>query len=222
MSKKIIILDVEGMQTARPYNVGYMVADNKGKVYKKESFAILPCIWENLQNCLPAKEMTHKNIQEILANPVKYNWTMPEEVMDSLVKDVKAFNVKQIWAYNVTFDRGSMKRLYGDKFHELADRVEFLDIWTAIVVTRLCTKKYVKFCRENGFVSEKGNCRTSAEVVWKYLSKNVDFEEEHTGLADCEIEYQIYLTAKNSKKKMDGKTKNPWRLVKEFCEKNGI
>lgn len=32
---------------------------------------------------------------------------------------------------------------------------------------------------------------TNAETVYKYLTKNADFEEEHTGLADVRIELEI-------------------------------
>ena len=100
--------------------------------------------------------------------------------------------------------------------------ISWLDIWSAIVMTKCCCKKYVKFCKKNGFMTEKGNCKTSAEVVWGYLTNNPNFEEEHTGLADCEIEYKILLTAKSTKKKIDGTIRNPWKLVQQFCEQNEI
>ena len=32
--EKFIVLDVEGMQGKRPYNVGYIMADRYGKIYK--------------------------------------------------------------------------------------------------------------------------------------------------------------------------------------------
>ena len=61
MTKKFIVLDVEGMSNKRPYNIGYIVADRYGSIYKKRSVAILSAIIENLNNCEQAKEMTHKN-----------------------------------------------------------------------------------------------------------------------------------------------------------------
>ena len=66
MTKKFIVLDVEGMSNKRPYNIGQIVADRYGNVYRKRSIAILSAIIENLNNCEQAKEMTHKNIIEIL------------------------------------------------------------------------------------------------------------------------------------------------------------
>lgn len=219
----IMILDVEGMQTAKPYNIGYLIADTKGNIEKKVSLAVLPSIWENLQNCLPAKEMTHKNIEEILKNPnKKYEWVDNEAAHEKFILDIMQYQIKEIWSYNVQFDRGAMSRLLGGKINIVNNCAGWYDIWTAIISTKLLTKKYIKWCKTNGYLTEKGNPKTSAEVVYKYLTNNLDFEEEHTGLADCEIEYQIYLAAKRTKKKLDGKTAQPWRLVKKFCEKNNL
>ena len=81
MSKNIIVLDVEGMSGKRPYNIGFLVADLKGHIYEEYSFAIMPAIWENLETAIKTvqiapKEMTHKNIQEILQNNKKYQWEL--------------------------------------------------------------------------------------------------------------------------------------------------
>ena len=50
---------------------------------------------------------------------------------------------------------------------------------------------YVKFCEEHEFVTDKGKPKLTAEVLYRYLTNDLDFEEEHTGLADVEIEAQI-------------------------------
>lgn len=229
MSKKIIVLDVEGMSTARPYNIGYIIADTKGNIIEKRSFALLACVWENLQNCLKAKAMTHKNCEEILAdeNQEKYQKVTIKEFKETFEQDIKIFNIKEVWAYNCTFDKGSLKRLYGETdFKKLTEKVKFFDIWSAIVYTKLVNKKFVKYCRENDskenrFLTDIGNCRTTAEIVYGYLFSNKSFTEEHTGLADCLIEYEIYLKAKSTKKQMK-QHGNPWKLIKDFCEEKGI
>ena len=64
---------------------------------------------------------------------------------------------------------------------------------------------------------------TKAEIVYKYLFNDLTFEEEHTGLSDCKIEYKILLKAIHSGKKIDRKEKCPaWRIFKTFCEMEGI
>lgn len=226
MRKNVIVLDVEGMSGKRPYDVGYIIADFKGNIYAERSFACLPCVWENLATTMKtsqetAKQMTHRNIREILETPDKYNWVTIADVRNSLIADIVEYNVKEIWAYNCSFDKGAMTRLFAD---DTLDKlgIVWLDIWSAIVMTKCLTKKYVRFCKSNGFVTEKGNCKTSAEVVFAYLTNNTSFEEEHTGLSDCKIEYRILLSAKATKKKIDGTLVHPWRLVQKFCEVNGL
>ena len=143
------------------------------------------------------------------------------DIYNSLKDDIIKYNVKEIWAYNCTFDKNAMIRLFADDlFDEL--NVVWLDIWSAIIMTKCLTEKYVNFCKENNFLTDKGNCKTSAEIVYAYLTNDVNFKEEHTGKSDCKIEYKILLTAKNTKKKIDGTLKNPWKLVKRFCEINGL
>lgn len=228
--KNVCVLDVEGMSGKRPYNIGYIIGDLHGNIKIRRSFALMPFIMENLSTAMKsaqetAREMTHKNIKEILENPSKYHWDMPQTFFDRFIQDLVENDVKEIWAYNCAFDKSAISRVmeYLDKDNIISQMgISWLDIWSAIVMTKCCCKKYVKFCKKNGFMTEKGNCKTSAEVVWGYLTNNSNFEEEHTGLADCEIEYKILLTAKSTKKKVDGTIRNPWKLVQQFCEQNEI
>ena len=44
--------------------------------------------------------------------------------------------------------------------------------------------------------------RTTAEILYRYLSGNNDFVEEHTGLEDVLIEIEIFVQATRQKKKM--------------------
>lgn len=226
MSKKIIVLDVEGMSGKRPYDVGYIVADFKGNILEERSFACLPCVWENLSNSMKTalknvKEMTHRNIKEILESPDKYNWSTIEQIRTTLIDDILKYKVKEIWAYNCSFDKSMMSRLFDDDTLTKIN-CEWLDIWSAIVMTKCVTKKYVDFCKANKFMTDRGNCKTSAEVVYAYLTNNINFVEEHTGLSDAKIEYDILMIAKKTKKKIDGTVSNPWKLVKNFCEINGL
>ena len=56
------------------------------------------------------------------------------------------------------------------------------------------------FCTENGYVLKNGSPRLTAEILYRYISGQNDFEEEHTGLADVMIEKEIFLAcmAKNA------------------------
>ena len=222
MSKKVMILDVEGISGKKPYNIGYIIGDNKGNIFMERSFALPNNFWENLQNCFNAREMTHKNLQEILSDfgagdMRKYEYISNVDFISIFENDLKIFNVKEIDAYNCNFDKSSIRNLYENR---IMPDVEWCDIWSEVVYSRCLTKKYVKFCKENGFVTDKGNIKTSAEVVYSYMTKNITFCEEHTGLADCGIEYELYLWAKSSKKKMVKKhPRQIWKVMAELVEK---
>ena len=197
-NKKFIVLDVEGYNGIKPYNVGYMVVDRNGIIYKKVSLALIDNVAENLNYALRTgicKEMTSKNCLDIMQNKVKYFHCNSEECKNLLLEDIERYQVKKIWSYNVNFDKRSMG-LLGDF------GIEWCDIITAIL-PKLLTKKYVKFCKKNGYITEKGNIQYKAEIVYRYLFKDNDFVEEHTGLEDCGIEYQILLKSFKSGHKVE-------------------
>ena len=226
--KRIMILDVEGLSTCRPYNIGWIIGDKHGNIYSEESMAILPCIWENLKNCFCAKEMTHKNVEEILSDieneteKRKYVYNSVKDAKKKMLETLITNNVSEIWAYNCPFDKSSIKRLFGEDWEMINNLVTFYDIIPAILHTKLLTKKYVNFCNDNGYVTEKGNIQTKAEIVYRYLKNDKTFEEEHTGLSDCKIEYEILLTAIRTKKKIEKQSPPAWRILKQFCEANEI
>lgn len=228
--EKIIVLDVEGYSTVRPYNVGYIVADMYGTVYKRRSFAFLATIWENIRsmiNSRSAEEMTKANIEEILQElekpkrKRKYNIVPCETFVKVFTEDIKRFKVKRLFAYNVNFDKGSLNRLLGnERFNSLG--LTYCDIISGILYTKLLTQKYVNYCKDNGYITEKGNVQTKAEVVYRYLTNSADFVEEHTGLADCLIEYEILISAVKAHKKIDWKPCVAWRKLKNFADEHGI
>lgn len=56
-------------------------------------------------------------------------------------------------------------------------------------------KKYKDMCLKNGLLTSSGEYfKTSAESMYKYFAKELNFEEAHTALADAEIE--SYILAK--------------------------
>lgn len=228
-TEKFIVLDVEGMQGKRPYNVGYIIADRYGKIYAKHSFAFPAAIWENIAESLrigQAIEMTKKNIQEILLDadkPVrkrKYKSMTSGEFTKLFTKEIRKHKIKRIFAYNVSFDKRAIFNLIGaDAFDALG--VEWCDIISGIL-PRLLTEKYIRYCLTNGFLSKTGIASYKAEVVYRYLTGLLDFEEEHTGLADVLIEYFILLSAFKSHKKLNFNPVCAWAALKRFMQEHDL
>ena len=226
MIEKFIVLDVEGGSACRPYNVGYIIADRNGKIYKKHSFAFPECFWENIVTSLnntTVKEMTCKNIQEICKQQGvkktkrKYKNISIDNFFNFFTKEIKRYKIKKLYAYNVAFDKGSLNRLFGERLNE--SNLEYRDIMTGIFHTKLLTKRYIDFCLKNEYVTDKGNFKYSAEIVYRFLTGDKTFNEEHTGLADVLIEFDILKYVIKNHKKVDY-SKNPciWRELKKFAE----
>lgn len=208
--EKFIVLDVEGMQGQKPYDIGYIVADREGNIYKTQSLCIFSNIVGNVaaaRNChIPVcRQMTLRNISHITADsenpPSIRRWKIlvnNRSFMQIFSRDTKKFRIKKVFAFNVKFDKKMIENIYGKELTKL----EWCDIQSAILYTKLLTKKYLDFCYNNNFRTPKGYAQTKAETVYRYLTGNIDFIEEHTGLSDVFIEYQILLTAYRTKKKM--------------------
>ena len=63
---------------------------------------------------------------------------------------------------------------------------------------------YRRFCEENGFMTKHKTPQPqfTAEVLYRFISGNVDFIEEHTGLEDVLIETEILKYCKRQHKSM--------------------
>lgn len=228
-AEKFMVLDVEGMQNKRPYNIGYIVADRYGRIYKKHSFAFPACIWENIAESLrigQAVEMTKKNIQEILRDADKphhkrkYKAVTTEQFVYQFFKEIHKYKINRIFAYNCAFDKKSIALLIGaDAFAELP--CEFCDIITGLL-PRFCTKPYISFCINNGFLSPTGIAQYKAETAYKYFFGDLTFEEEHTGLEDALIEYKLLLICFKSHKKLNFSPTCAWKKIKQAMQDKGL
>ena len=79
-----------------------------------------------------------------------------------------------------------------------------------------------KFCVENGYLTKKRSLQTSAEVVYRFLTSNTDFIEEHTAFEDSKIEMQIFLECLKMHKKFTQNThcfdmENSYKLFKKVA-----
>ena len=85
-----------------------------------------------------------------------------------------------------------------------------VELWDTLKMAQdtICKQKtYIAWCTKNGFLKKNGTPRATAEILYKYISNNIDFEEEHTGLADVLIEKEIFAHCMRQHKKM---RKNVW------------
>jgi hypothetical protein len=149
-----------------------------------------------------------------------------ENVHKQICYDLKKFDVEKVGAYNMSFDNRSTKndnRKILGLYWFFPKRIEFFDIWTMACSSILRHKNYIKWALKNGCVSPSGNIKTSAEVAYQYLTKNLNFEESHTGLEDVNIEKEIYYAVLRSGMYYQDKIIGcPWRIPQEYREEFGL
>lgn len=189
------------------YDCGWAVVDKRGKVYKTRSFinadvfldekelmksayysVKIPKYWEEI-----------KSGQRILTS--FYN------IKKTLLEDIKEFEVEEIYAHNMRFDYGTLNntqrwltkskyRYFFPKDVIICDTMKMARDVIATMPT------YIKFCNKYGFLTKNGVPQLKAEVLYKFITKDLDFVESHTGLEDVMIEKEILAYCYRQHKKM--------------------
>lgn len=103
-------------------------------------------------------------------------------------------------AHNAFFD---VKALNATMRYQTKSRCRWFLPWGMVILdtmamarnTFVTDPQYVTWCKEHGYMTNHCNPRPrlTAEVLYKFITKNLQFEESHTGLEDVKIETQIFV-----------------------------
>lgn len=190
------------------YDVGWQVIDKKGNVYAERSFLVYEFFTDrNLMTSayyaekVPAYWEDVKQGKRILA---KF-----KTIRKFFLNDAEKFNCKTVFAHNARFDynalnntlrllTGSEKRFFFPKN---------MEIWDTLRMARDVlgnSPMYTAYCVKHGYLTKHKppQNRFTAEILYRYLSGNNDFIENHTGLEDVQIESLILVYCLKSHKKM--------------------
>ena len=192
----IVVFDTETTSLEKPfcYNVGYIIADLDGNIFCKKDF-VVEQVWHNPMLFTTAyysdkKELYISRMKGKKATMEKFGYIMQE-----MIRDFKAYNVELAFAYNSPFDKGVFEfNCEWFKCNNPFDNIEIRDIMNFVHTFIAFRKEYQAFCETNELFTESGNYSTSAETLFRYITQNLDFEEEHTALADSLIEFEILRT----------------------------
>ena len=201
---KYIILDTEttnDIECPLVYDCGFAVIDEKGKVYESHSYvnSDIFCDDDLMQSAYFADKIPsywddiHSG-KRILVNFYTINKIFREVC--------KKWNVKGVIAHNARFD---CLALNNTKRYQTTSRFRYffpfgMKIIDTLKFSRLVLGKnddYREFCMSNGYVTKSNINRYTAEVIYRFLTGCNDFVEEHTGLADCMIEKEIFSFCMN-------------------------
>lgn len=226
--KYFMVVDVEtagNFASPQIYDFGFAVCDKKGNIMQERSYVISE-IFDN-QKLMQSAYYSCKIPLYIegLKNGdfKKIDFRSAREEFLSLME---MYNIKTICAYNLKFDMGALKNTYstlgyGNRFlpsqqRYSKDNLDLLCIWSFACEVLLTQKTYLRIATENGWVSDAGNLKTNAECSYRYIARDYDFIEEHTGLSDVRIECKILAKClAQNKKHESGIISHPWRIVQK-------
>ena len=194
----ILVLDTETISLDKPfvYDLGYTIADTNGNVIKKKSY-IISQVWNNKELFATSyyankKPLYYARLKSGYSKKVCWG-----NAMRYLANDIKKYGITEIYAYNSKFDSRALNFMCAwYKVVNGLGGMEILDIMNYIQpITK--SQNYKEFCENNGYMTnhKTPQPQKKAETLYRYLTNDTDFNEEHTGLEDSLIELEILMTA---------------------------
>lgn len=196
------------MSNVLVYDLGLVACDTKGRIYEEISLVIKE-IFYGMKDLMQSAYYSHKipNYEQDIAEGKRkvVSWY---EAMQTLRALQKKYKTNIIFSHNARFDYNAMnitqRYLTKSKYrYAIPYGTEY---WDTLKMARdvICKdKKYIEFCMENGFVTKHKTPRpkATAEILYRYLTQDLEFEESHTGLEDVRIETLIlaYCLGKGGK-----------------------
>lgn len=215
---KIVVIDTETASLSGDvYDFAYAICNKKGHIFHTRNFVVSEVVTDpsKMMCAFYARKVFSDYIPLMLENPeIVVTW---DKVREIFLQDCREYGVNVLAAYNLAFDIRAMKnthKLLGSgKFLDFSPRL--LDIWEFACTSLLKQRNYKKIAEYHGWLTEKGNIKTSAEMAYRYLSGEPDFIENHTALSDVLIEVEILADCYRQKKPIpygviNGKT---WRHI---------
>lgn len=211
-----------------PYDIGYAIVHGKTlNIVERRSFVIKEVFLDkNLMKSAYYAKKIPQYWEDIKAG--KRQLVSIIEARRIVKADFEKYGISLVGAYNMNFDKRSLNngiRYCTKSFLRwfFPYGTEFFDIWNGACTSFLRSKHFISWALKNGFVTPAGNIQTSAEVAYRYITKNVDFNESHTGLEDVEIETEILRKIYKCKMKFDfSVVGSPWRTVQQYREEMGL
>ena len=197
--KKYIILDTEttnDIECPIVYDFGFSVIDESGKAYASYSFVNadvfcddelmatayfsdkIPQYWDDIKSGKRVLK-SFRSIERIFRRVCR-NWGVDTFVAHNARFDYLALQTTKRY---ITTSKERFFFPYGSKF------VDTLKLSREVFGQN---ETYRNFCVSNNYVTKFGQNRYTAEIIYRFLTGDNNFEEEHTGLADCMIEKEIF------------------------------
>ena len=204
------LVDEDGrmdMSSVLMYDIGWSVVDTKGHVYLERSYM-------NRDIFVYERE---------LMRSAYYGWKIPQYVRDlrngerimsdtyhirkQMLADMELYHITEVVAHNARFDLNALNTIqrWTTKSQYRYWFPYGTEVWDTMKMARDVIHKmptYRRFCEEYGFLTANGRLSATAENLYRFITKNPDFVESHTGLEDVQIEREIMFYCFRQHKKM--------------------
>lgn len=212
---RVLMLDTEttnSLDDPIVYDLGYEIFDLDGNLYDRNSFvnADVFCDKELMASAFFADKIPAYWSDIKRGKRELRTW---RTITEMLYKTIVDNDVKIICAHNSRFDYRS---IHLTQRYETSSRWRWVfpwgcEWWDTLTMAREILKdnaEYETFCVTNNFTTANGKPRYTAEILYKFITNDLDFEESHTGLEDVQIERKIFEYLLSLAPSIDGRL---WR-----------
>ena len=191
----VVVFDTETVSLEKPfcYNIGYTIVNvDNGETLVKRDY-VVEQVWHNPMLFITAYYADKRDIYVSAMRSRKTIMAKYGYICQAMIRDFIKFEVAGAYAFNSPFD-DKVFTYNSDWFkcNNPFDNLPIFDI-RGYVHQFMVDDNFKKFCEDNGYFTDSGNYSTTAEVMYRYLTSNTNFIEEHTALSDSEIEAEILL-----------------------------
>ena len=193
----IMVFDTETTNLEKPfcYNIGYVIYDTDEKCIVARRDFVVEQVWHNSMLFTTAY---YADKREIYINRMKARKVRMEKfgyITQQMYRDIVEFEITNAYAYNSPFDVRVFE--YNCEWFKCInpfDNVAIHDIRGYVHRKTAWSEEFQKWCDDNAQYTESGNYSTTAETMFRYFMNDMEFVEEHTALADSQIEADILYT----------------------------
>lgn len=192
----VLVFDTETTSLQKPfcYNLGWVIIDDKSGATVCARDYVIEQVWHNLELFSTAY---YAEKRPLYVGRMRNRSVIMDKwgyVCQQMARDIKNYGVEHAYAFNSRFDEKVFDWCC-DWYKTLnpLETVMVHDIRGYVHKNLALLPTYQTMCEELGCFTENGNYSTTAETVYKFVTEQHDFAEEHTALSDSRIEGEILL-----------------------------
>lgn len=209
-NEKVIVLDTEttnDLDCPIVYDLGFAVVDLAGNVYETHSYVVADIF---LDKELMASAFFADKIPQYWEDIKQGKRIMRKwQTIKAILADVcTQYGVTKIFAHNAIFDwrscQTTQRYLTCSKYRYFFPYQ--IELWDTLQMARkLMGDDYKEWCYVNNYLTSRLCARYTAEIIYRYLMQNDEFEEAHTALEDVLIEKEIMCYCLENAPDFDGR-----------------